>query len=150
MTSDVQMNVLKTGRSRVDVTSARAAAGPGNQGAGSGPAGRRASGHPPPAGGTSARFGDILAGEVLDRLALLDRVAAGEARTAAEVARIRAALADAVAMWRRLLGRHRPGDDRARCPHCRGWFGRRAWWPCPVWIRAYHRLIINDDATRPR
>lgn len=99
------------------------------------------------------RFSEVLATEVIERLARLDRIAAGEPRTPAEVARIRHGLAEAVAAWRRLLDRHR-ADDHDRCPKCRTWFGlRRVRWPCRVWLTAHEHLVTDPGeraATNPR
>jgi hypothetical protein len=99
------------------------------------------------AGGDLARgFSDVLAAEVVDRLAHLDRVGAEQPCSPAEVARIRARLSEAIASWRRLLDQHR-ADEHDRCPHCRTWFGlRRAKAPCRVWIAAHNHLITNPAA----
>ncbi|MGH4020004.1 MAG: hypothetical protein ACRDT0_12375 [Pseudonocardiaceae bacterium] len=107
--------------------------------------------HRRPATGDLARgFSEILAGEVLERLAQLDLVAAGERRSEAEVARIRGYMRQAIRMWRRLLEQH-GADDDGRCPRCRSWWGRRRRWPCPVWNVAHVSLMTDDSpATRGR
>jgi hypothetical protein len=78
--------------------------------------------------------------EVLERLHQLDLVAAGERRSAAEVARIRRELREMVAIWRTLLERHRADAD-GYCPRCRTGWRRRQRWPCGVWIAAQNSLI---------
>ncbi|MGH4020292.1 MAG: hypothetical protein ACRDT0_13865 [Pseudonocardiaceae bacterium] len=96
------------------------------------------------AGGAS----EVLAGAVLERLQQLDLIAAGEPRSEAEVAQIRAGMRRAIDMWRSLLERHR-ADDAGRCPHCRIWCGRRRRWPCRVWIAAHTCLIGHDPSQYP-
>lgn len=91
-------------------------------------------------------IGDAVAGVVFDRLARLDQLAAGTPRTPAEVARIREDMAEALAIWRRLLTAHRPTDDSNHCPACRNWCRlRRVRWPCRVWRMAYARLITDPS-----
>lgn len=94
-------------------------------------------------GGTPAsRFSEVLAMEVLDRLHQLDLLAAGEHRSAAEVALIRSDMRTMVTTLRRLLERHHTEGD-ARCPRCRTWGWRRRRWPCPVWTEAHRRLMTR-------
>lgn len=95
-------------------------------------------------GDLAGRVSDAVAGVVFDQLARLDRLAAGAPRSPAEVARIREGMAEALAIWRRLLTAHRPTDDSNRCPTCRSWCGLgRVRWPCRVWRIAYARLITE-------
>ncbi|MGH4018840.1 MAG: hypothetical protein ACRDT0_06280, partial [Pseudonocardiaceae bacterium] len=102
-----------------------------------------------PANGDLARgFSEILAAEVLERLAQLDLVAAGDPRSEADVERIRRNMRQAIDMWRRLLEQHRAGDD-GRCPRCRSWWGLRRRWPCPVW-NAAHVSLMTDDSPAAR
>lgn len=94
-------------------------------------------------------FSEVLAVEVLERLACLEWVSAEQPRSLAEVARIRARLTEALAAWRRLLEKHR-ADEHNRCPQCRTWCGlRRAKAPCRIWITAHNHLIAGP-AARPR
>lgn len=96
------------------------------------------------------RFSEVLAMQVLDRLHQLDLLAAGERRSAAEVARIRTEMRTTVATLRRLLERHHIDDD-GRCPQCRTWGWRRRRWPCPVWAEAQRHLMTRypPPAGRP-
>jgi hypothetical protein len=97
----------------------------------------------------AGRVSEVLAAEVRERLARLDRIAAGEPRSQADMARIRAGMREALGAWRRLLEQHR-ADERDRCPKCRSWCGlRRAKAPCRVWLTA-HNHLITDLAARPR
>lgn len=100
-------------------------------------------------GDLAKRFSEVLAMEVLDRLHQLDLIAAGEHRSAAEVALIRTEMRTTVATLRRLLERHHTDDDR--CPRCRTWGWRRRRWPCPVWTEAHRRLMTRypPPAERP-
>jgi len=86
------------------------------------------------------KVSELLAMEVLERLHQLDLVAAGERRSAAEVARIRREMRKMIAVWRSLLEGHR-ADDEGRCPRCRTGWRRRQRWPCGVWIAAQKSLI---------
>lgn len=101
-------------------------------------------------GDMATRFSEVLAMEVLDRLHQLDLLAAGEHRSAAEVALIRTEMRTTVATLRRLLERHHTDDDD-RCPRCRTWGWRRRRWPCPVWTEAHRRLMTRypPPAERP-
>ncbi|MGH4018201.1 MAG: hypothetical protein ACRDT0_02935 [Pseudonocardiaceae bacterium] len=101
-----------------------------------------------PATGNLARgFSEILAAKVLERLAELDLIAAGERRSQADVERIRRDLRQAIRMWRSLLDQHRADDD-PRCPRCRTWWGLRRRWPCPIWHAAHTSLPIHDPPKR--
>ncbi|MGH3916680.1 MAG: hypothetical protein ACRDTC_25190 [Pseudonocardiaceae bacterium] len=93
-------------------------------------------------GELAKRFSEVLAMEVLDRLHQLDLLAAGERRSAADVALIRTEMRSMVATLRRLLERHHTDDDD-RCPRCRTWGWRRRRWPCPVWTEAHRRLLTR-------
>lgn len=88
-------------------------------------------------------WSETLGAEIFRRLHQLDLIAAGECgRSAAEVAQIRIEMRTMIATWRRLLDRHRATDD-GHCPRCRTWWGRRRWWPCPVWTEAHYRLMVQ-------